>query len=152
MSPDRACHQRSHRHVSPRCPRLPICSRSGYAGRQRKAPVEACSFRPASDLALHGTPTHPCRDFLRQRTIGQCNLTDSARVYPPRGGRAMGLIDAPPLQPVASTAPLGGRACPKCRARPTIQSASKSVSGTSTRHSDAQAAASCTMRRCKPIL
>jgi rubredoxin len=37
----------------------------------------------------------------------------------------MGLIDAPPLQPVASTAPLGGRACPKCRARPTIQSAVK---------------------------
>jgi hypothetical protein len=33
----------------------------------------------------------------------------------------MGLIDAPPLEPVASTAPLGRPRCPKCRAHPTVQ-------------------------------
>jgi transcription elongation factor Elf1 len=34
----------------------------------------------------------------------------------------MGLIDAPPSEPVASAAPLGRPRCPKCRARPTVQS------------------------------
>ena len=34
----------------------------------------------------------------------------------------MGPIDTPPSEPVASTAPLGRPRCPKCRARPTIQS------------------------------
>jgi len=34
----------------------------------------------------------------------------------------MGLIDAPPSEPVASTAPPGRPHCPKCRARPIIQS------------------------------
>jgi transcription elongation factor Elf1 len=34
----------------------------------------------------------------------------------------MGLIDAPQLEHAASTAPLGRPRCPKCRARPTVQS------------------------------
>ena len=34
----------------------------------------------------------------------------------------MGLIDASPSEPVASTAPVGRPRCPKCRARPTVQS------------------------------
>jgi rubredoxin len=34
----------------------------------------------------------------------------------------MGLIDAPQLEHAASTAPHGRPRCPKCRARPTVQS------------------------------
>jgi hypothetical protein len=41
----------------------------------------------------------------------------------------MGLIDAPPLEPAASTAPLGRPHCPKCRARPTIQNVVQIRSG-----------------------
>jgi hypothetical protein len=37
----------------------------------------------------------------------------------------MGLTDAPPLQPAASATPLGHPPCPKCRSRPTVQSAVK---------------------------
>ena len=41
----------------------------------------------------------------------------------------MGLIDASPSEPVASTAPLGRPRCPKCRARPTVQSVVEIRSG-----------------------
>jgi len=41
----------------------------------------------------------------------------------------MGLIDASPSEPVASTAPLGRLRCPKCRARPTVQSVVEIRSG-----------------------